>query len=62
MDGPYVCGRCDCGIRPDGRKFSFDQAHAYYQRIGEWRKAALEENDPERSFPSIFKKNVLDIR
>lgn len=37
MGGPYVCPSCDCGIRPDGKKFSVDDAREYYIRVREWK-------------------------
>ena len=37
MDGPYICGRCDCGIRPDGKRFTYSDSRRYYRRICEWK-------------------------
>ena len=52
-DGPYVCGRCDMGVRPDGMPFQMKNARAYYRRIGEWQTAYLD-GDPDRAFAPIF--------
>ena len=49
MDGPYVCGQCDCGIRPDGARFTLSDAHRYYQRIGEWKCG-----DPDRYMEPLW--------
>jgi hypothetical protein len=53
MDGPYVCGFCDSGCRPDGTQFTYEDATAYYRRVTEWRKA-WSEGDPDRAFTPIF--------
>jgi len=42
MDGPFICGHCDCGIRPDGESFTVDDARNYYIRVREWRQMIQE--------------------
>ena len=37
MDGPYICPSCDCGIKPNGEKFTVDDAREYSIRIRDWK-------------------------
>jgi hypothetical protein len=53
MDGPYVCGTCDCGISPSGNPFTLSEASAYYARVREWRNWNSV-GDPDHEFESIF--------
>lgn len=59
MDGAYVCGRCDCGIRPDGKSFTHKDACAYYKRISEWYWAR-QDGEPDREFEPIFRKGAQE--
>ncbi len=46
MDGPLVCGRCDCGRNPDGSRWTEEQAEVRYahrrSKVAEYRSAMID--------------------
>lgn len=57
MDGPYICSRCDCGIRPDGKRFTYSDSSRYYRQIGEWKCG-----DPDRYMEPLWPTDQPGVR
>ena len=52
-DGPYVCGACANGVRPDGRQWTMADHRNAATRLRQWRFAAMAGN-PDAHFEPIF--------